>query len=525
MAQKKTITIEAKDNTKVAFNGVKKNLKGMETSVDKTKRSMDGLKGAIKGALGALTVGAFVQATRSTLNYADALGKTSARLGVTTKNLQTLRFAATQSGMTTEALEMSMQRFTRRLAEAGRGTGVLKDTFKDLGMSIRNADGTLKSAETMLGEVADMMATIPDQGERVRLAFQMFDSEGVKMVNMLQNGSGALEDMQQKLIDTGAILNDDFIKASEDANDAIDLLQNQIKTAFGQAISGLAVPLKTTAQLLGEFIVLAKEHPTVTKMASAVVALGVATAMLGGKVTLVLSAISGLIALFPHLNQGLEEADEIARLSALSTEDLNKEYVRLQGELKKTIKFMEDYAPLGVEKEKSMKKQVAVQGALIEAIRLELKEREKIAKADEIVIDMAYDKFEAMKMTNKELKAYTDHMFKTQGAHQKLLNQMRQEKKVRYSQAEHALESVRAESAEKYRGIVQNTLNDLGYLMDKEAEQRRLYGEGMVMGQEAQDLRDKFHQETMDQIQAEIDLRNQASVSYTHLTLPTNREV
>ena len=171
---------------------------------------------------------------------------------------------------------------------------------------------------------------------------------------------------------------------------------------------------------------------------------------------------------------------------------------------------MEDYAPLGVEKEKSMKQQVAVQGALIEAIRLELKEREKIAKADEIVIDMAYDKFEAMKMTNKELKAYTDHMFKTQGAHQKLLNQMRQEKKVRYSQAEHALESVRAESAEKYRGIVQNTLNDLGYLMDKEAEQRRLYGEGMVMGQEAQDLRDKFHQETMDQIQAEIDLRNQA---------------
>ena len=70
------------------------------------------MKTAIKGALGALTVTAFVSATRNTLNYADALGKTSARLGLTTEALQTLRFAATQSGMTTEALEMSMQRFT-----------------------------------------------------------------------------------------------------------------------------------------------------------------------------------------------------------------------------------------------------------------------------------------------------------------------------------------------------------------------------------------------------------------------------
>ena len=121
-----------------------------------------------------------------------------------------------------------------------------------------------------------------------------------------------------------------------------------------------------------------------------------------------------------------------------------------------------------------LKKQEAILTGQVEQIEKQIELiKVKNAKQNEIVIT-AQDEWEAMKMSTEELKAYTDHMFKTQGAHQKLLNQMRQEKKVRYSQAEHALESVRVESAEKYRGIVQNTLNDLGYLMDKEAEQRRL---------------------------------------------------
>ena len=303
MAQKKTIVIEAKDNTKQAFNKVSKNLDKMDQSVTATARSMDKLKGAIKGALGALSITAFASATRSTLDYADALGKTSARLGITTTALQTLRFAATQSGMTTEALEMSLQRFTRRLAEAGQGTGVLKDTFTKLGMSIRNtSDGSLKSAEQMLSEVADKLATIPDQGERVRLAFQMFDSEGVKMVNMLQGGSGALDDMRKKLEATGAVLSEDFIKKSEEANDAIDLLQNQLKAGFGKAISGLAEPIRKFAQGLGDVILLAQEYPTIAKLTGAVTALSIAVGLLGGKVTLVLTAVTGLITLFTQFS-------------------------------------------------------------------------------------------------------------------------------------------------------------------------------------------------------------------------------
>jgi len=51
MSQKKTSIIEAKYETSQAFSKVKKNLNGMETFVNKTKKSFDGLKAGIAGVV------------------------------------------------------------------------------------------------------------------------------------------------------------------------------------------------------------------------------------------------------------------------------------------------------------------------------------------------------------------------------------------------------------------------------------------------------------------------------------------
>ena len=202
------IKITAQDKTKSAFNSVKKSVSGLNASVLSLKTAL----GGIGLALGAR---AFVNFAKASLDTADALGKTAARLGLTTTELQTLRFAAEQSGMQTTTLDMAMQRFTRRLSEAANGTGVLKDTFKELGIDIKNADGSLKSADSLLSEVADSMSKIPSQGERVRLAFAMFDSEGVKMVNMLQGGAKELDNTRNELVSLGGVLGGKFISDAQ----------------------------------------------------------------------------------------------------------------------------------------------------------------------------------------------------------------------------------------------------------------------------------------------------------------------
>ncbi len=398
MAQKKTIVIEAKDNTKQAFNKVQKNLKATDQAVNKTKRSMDGLKAGIKGAIGALSIGAFVTATKSTLDLADALGKTSARLGLTTEALQTLRFAATQSGMSTEMLEMSLQRFTRRMAEADKGTGVLKDTFKELGISIRNPNGRLKSAESILGDVADKMASIPEQGKRVELAFKMFDSEGVKMVNMLQGGSKAFGDLRQSLIDTGAIMGDDFIKDAESANDALDKLGTQFRVAFTQAISGLAPAINATASALGDFITLAKEYPILTSLAGAITAVGLAFSLLGGTVTAVVSGISLLMTAGVALNNHFKTQAELTDVAGLSIDKLKKHYKNVSQELKDVNKELAEgetwWHKLGFGSVKGLENQKIELEKVKKELEGQLSVKEKVVKVkkEETVVDKkAYD--------------------------------------------------------------------------------------------------------------------------------------
>ena len=66
--------------------------------------------------------------------------------------------------------------------------------------------GNLRRSEDLLADVADAFARIEDPAERVRLAFKLFDSEGVALVNLLHGGSGALEEMRERARDLGIVL-------------------------------------------------------------------------------------------------------------------------------------------------------------------------------------------------------------------------------------------------------------------------------------------------------------------------------
>jgi hypothetical protein len=69
-----------------------------------------------------------VAANRS-ISAADAIGKTADKIGVGVEALQELRFAAKASGVEQQTLDMALQRFTRRAAEAAQGTGEAKDAL------------------------------------------------------------------------------------------------------------------------------------------------------------------------------------------------------------------------------------------------------------------------------------------------------------------------------------------------------------------------------------------------------------
>jgi hypothetical protein len=73
-----------------------------------------------------------------------------------------------------------------------------------MGIALRDQSGNLRRSEDLLADVADAFARIEDPAERVRLAFKLFDSEGVALVTLLLGGSGALEEMRDRAVIWGS---------------------------------------------------------------------------------------------------------------------------------------------------------------------------------------------------------------------------------------------------------------------------------------------------------------------------------
>jgi hypothetical protein len=180
----------------------------------------------VLGALGvALSVGAMVRFTRNALSAADELGKLSRQVGIGTDALQAWDFAASQSGVSSSALQNSIERLTRRVGEARQGTGELAKLTKQLGIDTSNTEAAFRS-------VADAIQNASDENEAATIAMQAFGRGGLQMVRMLRDGSAGLADFERRARDMGMILDSELIRKSEMFNDRMDQLGRQIRTSF-----------------------------------------------------------------------------------------------------------------------------------------------------------------------------------------------------------------------------------------------------------------------------------------------------
>lgn len=196
-----------------------------QSAFSKAAAGIKKLKGPVSAAAAAITAAgaaAFGLAS-STAKAGDSAAKTADKLGVGIEALQELRFAAERSGVASNSFDNSLQRLTRRISEAAQGSGVAKDAIAELGLDA--AALATKSPDEALTDIADRMALVENQTERVRLAFKLFDRDGVGMVNMLQGGSEGLEDMRQVARDTGAVIGEDAARASEQFQDKMQDLK------------------------------------------------------------------------------------------------------------------------------------------------------------------------------------------------------------------------------------------------------------------------------------------------------------
>jgi hypothetical protein len=238
MANKKVkFTLTAIDKTKAAFDKVTKGLKGVGGVASGVTKGVAKVGLAATGAATALAA-----LVKVNVDFMDKLGKTANKLGIEVEFLQAMRFAAEQTGVKVEALDMGLQRFIRRAAEAAKGTGESKRAFEQLGIQLKDNDGNLRDVRDILFDVADGLENTKDSGERVRLAFKFFDSEGVSLVSTLKEGADGLRAFEQQAENLGIIISKQSIAKAEMFADSLNVLKKQF-TALTANISAAFIPI------------------------------------------------------------------------------------------------------------------------------------------------------------------------------------------------------------------------------------------------------------------------------------------
>ncbi len=243
--QNLNFTITAKDLTRGTF-------RKLNQSLGLVRKALFNFKVGLTAVAGAAGIGLLV---KSSLQSIDTLGKTAQKLGVTSQALQKLRYASNLAGVETRTVDMAVQRFTRRLSEAANNTGEAKDALKELGLNAKEL--TKLSLDQQMLKLADAFDNVQASGDKVRLAFKLFDSEGVAFVNTLEGGSAALQQMFQDAEGLGFILSSGAVKGVEETNDAIMKLGTMFSGVRDQLVAALAPALRVIVDLMRNKIVAA----------------------------------------------------------------------------------------------------------------------------------------------------------------------------------------------------------------------------------------------------------------------------
>ncbi|HHZ97648.1 MAG TPA: hypothetical protein EYN67_19370 [Flavobacteriales bacterium] len=186
--------------------------------------------GAI-GAAGAVALGAIYKQSAANI---DALAKQADKLGITTQSLSGLHLAAQLTGVSTKALNKGLLDMTVKVQDAAKGMGEGKDALKELGL---NALELAKiSPDKQFKKISEAMKGVEDHGKKVAIAYDLFGSKGVDLINTLALGEEGLNRTAKEAEALGISLNRVDAAKVEAANDSL-LKSSSVFEGIGNSIT------------------------------------------------------------------------------------------------------------------------------------------------------------------------------------------------------------------------------------------------------------------------------------------------
>ena len=194
------------------------------------------------------TVAATVKSSISTFtDYASAAQDAATKVGGTARDIQRYGYAAKMSGSSQEELNACLGIFSKNLANAVQGKNkTLINVFKQLGISMTDANGKMRTTTELLPDIANAMRSQATESQKAYIATQLFGRGGQSLIQMLEGGAEGLNALTAEAERMGIVVDQDGVDSAKAFGDNLDRLKFSllgVSLSIGQHIIPIIEPM------------------------------------------------------------------------------------------------------------------------------------------------------------------------------------------------------------------------------------------------------------------------------------------
>jgi hypothetical protein len=273
MTAKFGLLIDAKTKGENNIKRLGNSMQGVEGKAKNLGMAVRGVGSAFKALFAAAAVAGFSAFVKGAIDSADAFGKLSTRTGIAADKLQAYVNAGKLADVSQSEIENGLRKLTQTQVEASEGVKTYSEAYAKLGLSVKQADGSLKPSDQLLGEIADKFQDLPNGPEKAAVAMDIFGRSGSKLITLLNGGTEALERFNYET-------SVNFAQNAEYFNDQITTLQIKFDGFRKQLADALLPALNAILEAFSDLFDSGQDFTPLFKVIEAGIR-GVASVVLG----------------------------------------------------------------------------------------------------------------------------------------------------------------------------------------------------------------------------------------------------
>ena len=232
------LSFKLSDQSKAAFETFKKGLEDLRTGMQAVATAATATGTAI-----ALTI-------KSVSDGAVELTNLSKTTGIATKTLQEYKYAAESVGVSSEAVTSDLQMLIETISSPIPGE--FNEALFMMGIGIRDASGQMKSADALLGDIADKL-----NGMNEQKALQWANRLGLSndTLVLIKQGRLSLEQLRKEANSLGAVIPEETLKRGAEFKKSLNALEFAFKGVGRTVALSVAPGLTTSVNKMKEWII------------------------------------------------------------------------------------------------------------------------------------------------------------------------------------------------------------------------------------------------------------------------------